>query len=453
MASSPHPKTLFHLVPTDSIAHDALLHPDNKRFVSMSSRRLPGLEVGFHVPSKAHGHVITRLGRNADLILRQSTPQNPMSAIHVVFAVNPATYQVMLSVRSKRPSSVELSILEEHGHDRKDVKEVKEVLTGDGVIVYGQNYSIKIASYRFRLFWRAVPSKEATNTCIQGAAYVDFFKALVIQGYQASQELVRDMRSRDRPTEFDVSEAQSWHITRLNTAKLPLFQDIEGLREYKAKGAFGQVFKAVDRSTGHLFAIKVVDLTIYQDGDIEAARALLHKEIKVMERVKHEHIIELLGHQRFDTLSPEIFMPLRDGSLSLLARSPSLRINHDQLSLMVLEQMFQALDYLANENLIHRDIKPDNILYSDLGDGRYLFQLADFGLAHHSSLAVTLCGTGYFQAPELWPQVSKVHAGQSHKLDIWSLFATIVAVHSAFPDFPPKTSDYSDVMGMLRDKA
>lgn len=146
-------------------------------------------------------------------------------------------------------------------------------------------------------------------------------------------------------------------------------------------------------------------------------------------------------------------MPLREGSLTSLAKSPNPTPIHDQLCSDVMEQMLSALDYLANENLIHRDLKPDNILYSKLGENRYLFQLADFGLAHHPSLATTFCGTGYFQAPEFWPGISKVNASQSPKIDVWSLFASIVAVHSRFGDFPPNTSDYSVVLNMLRTKA
>lgn len=93
-----------------------------------------------------------------------------------------------------------------------------------------------------------------------------------------------------------------------------------------------------------------------------------------------------------------------------------------RLSNDVLEHMLRALDYLAHENLIHRDVKPDNILYSKSNAG-FTFQLADFGLArhysrHHSSAGGTVCGTTGFQAPELFPLCSNVNAKQSPKLDI-----------------------------------
>jgi serine/threonine protein kinase len=144
-------------------------------------------------------------------------------------------------------------------------------------------------------------------------------------------------------------------------------------------------------------------------------------------------------------------MPLRSGSLTSLAKSPPPNIDYEQLCFMALGQMLSALDYLASENLIHRDVKPDNVLYFLL-NGRYVFQLADFGLAHHRSLITTFCGTGYYQAPELWPSISGVNAGQSPKLDIWSLLACIVAVCSRMEEFPPDTTDYGIVLGVLNTK-
>lgn len=141
-------------------------------------------------------------------------------------------------------------------------------------------------------------------------------------------------------------------------------------------------------------------------------------------------------------------MPLCSGSLTSLIKSPPTDIGYEELSIRVLGQMLSALDYLATENLIHRDVKPDNILYSRL-NGCYLFQLADFGLANYHSLATRVCGTAYYQAPELWPSVSGVNASQTPKLDVWSLFACIVAAGTRLEGFPPSTGDYSVVLHAL----
>ena len=162
--------TLFHLVPVprnlDSL--NALSHPDNKPFVSPSSQEGElGLEVGYHVPSVPGGHVITRLGRNSDLILRETNCEKRMSAVHVSFELHPSTQLVLLSVRSKYTTSVKFKMLQareeprlaereedntEHG--TKDGSEQGEEITGDGVILYGQNYELTIASYEFNLIWR-----------------------------------------------------------------------------------------------------------------------------------------------------------------------------------------------------------------------------------------------------------------------------------------------------------
>ncbi len=285
--NAPHPKTLFHLVPINQVAHDALRHPDNKRFVSHSSKGRLGLEVGYHVSLVPRGHVITRLGRDADLILCETSDEYPMSAVHVAFEINPATRLVVLSVRSKRLSTVRLAISkltdkqkpDEAGRGEDNPRqeapqddEAGEAIEGDGVILYLQNYVVCIASYKFELLW---PDNNI----------LDAVKAFVFQGYQTALAQLRAVRSRHQPTLRGNSEVVSWHNTRLNTTKRACVDDIRALREFKGAGSFGTVFQTVDRRSGDAIAVKVVNLGDY--GDIETARALLHREIKVMERLQH----------------------------------------------------------------------------------------------------------------------------------------------------------------------
>ena len=129
-------------------------------------------------------------------------------------------------------------------------------------------------------------------------------------------------------------------------------------------------------------------------------------------------------------------MPLRPGNLSSLANTQDRPCTDDQLCVKVLEQMLAALDYLALNDICHRDVKPENILYWVSTDSRgYTFQLADFGLANHRLLARTKCGTGYYEAPELYPEYGTFT--QSPKMDVWSLFATVIDIHHKF-SFPPE---------------
>lgn len=87
-APTPHRETLFHLVPPprNELAQAALTHDDNRKFVSMAASNRPGLEVGFHVPLYSHGPVITRLGRDADLILPGAS-----CGVHLEFRISAST--------------------------------------------------------------------------------------------------------------------------------------------------------------------------------------------------------------------------------------------------------------------------------------------------------------------------------------------------------------------------
>ncbi|CAK7217491.1 hypothetical protein SCUCBS95973_003172 [Sporothrix curviconia] len=141
-------------------------------------------------------------------------------------------------------------------------------------------------------------------------------------------------------------------------------------------------------------------------------------------------------------------MPLRAGSLQNLADDVSRPCTFDDLCTQVLQQMLGALDYLDCNGMCHRDVKPDNILYWDnTGHGVYTFQLADFGLAKHHLQATTLCGTPLYEVPELYPDLYGDYP-QSPKMDIWSLFATIIHVHPEFA-FPPRSHITSAIISAV----
>lgn len=111
--------------------------------------------------------------------------------------------------------------------------------------------------------------------------------------------------------------------------------------------------------------------------------------------------------------------------------------------------MLQALDFLAFRNQCHRNIKPQNILFSNLGQGSYLFQVADFGLVNHANFAETICGTRLYMAPDFFPELGDFR--QSPKVNVWSLFITLLSIHSelAFP--PPTWCGYGDILRAIRE--
>jgi serine/threonine protein kinase len=117
---------------------------------------------------------------------------------------------------------------------------------------------------------------------------------------------------------------------------------------------------------------------------------------------------------------PEIFMGLKDGTLTELVKDGCTRLLAEALSRHILE----ALTFLAGQDIVHRDVKPDNILYVRLPNQSThpCFQLGDFGLASHADFAVGRVGTPLYRAPEITFGSHR----QTPKVDVWSFFVTML---------------------------
>ena len=93
-----------------------------------------------------------------------------------------------------------------------------------------------------------------------------------------------------------------------------------------------------------------------------------------------------------------------------------------------MRQLFQALNHCHAVNVVHRDIKPDNIMITENDTVR----LIDFGLskARMSNKKMnTVAGTPYYMAPEV------INGSYSHKADIWSLGVLLYTLVSGYLPF------------------
>jgi len=117
----------------------------------------------------------------------------------------------------------------------------------------------------------------------------------------------------------------------------------------------------------------------------------------------------------------------------------------------VLYQMLCALDFLARKRVIYRDVRPDNILWSNTGSPDapiYRFILCDFNLCEDMGKSKSrLVGTSVYMAPE----AATGQVSLTPKFDVWSLFASMVWVYDAggFRDQETYLKSPSEIFGIL----
>ena len=92
---------------------------------------------------------------------------------------------------------------------------------------------------------------------------------------------------------------------------------------------------------------------------------------------------------------------------------------------LMFENVVASLEYIHAQRLIHRDIKPDNILIQEL-DGELCFKLADFGFSNMADQAFTWCGSPLYMAPEIC-----MRERQTSKVDVYSLGVVVLEVLGA----------------------
>jgi fused-like protein len=189
------------------------------------------------------------------------------------------------------------------------------------------------------------------------------------------------------------------------------------------EGSFGRVYKARRKYTGRLVAIKMINKLGQTKDDLDSFR----REIDLLQKVKHPNIMRMLSHCETDTDFCVV---------SELARGDLFQVIDDNQTLpedvlkCVAAQLFSSMAHLHSLKIIHRDMKPQNILIAEKGT----LKICDFGFARalsQTTLVLTsVKGTPLYMSPELVQEQP-----YDEKVDVWALGVILYELFHGKPPF------------------
>ena len=188
-------------------------------------------------------------------------------------------------------------------------------------------------------------------------------------------------------------------------------------------GAFGNVLKAVNKTTGEVVAIKKMKKKFSTWEECMSLR-----EVKSLRKLAHAHIIKLKEVIREND---ELFFVFEfmEGNLYQLMKSQEKFFSESTIR-SYMYQCLQALAHMHKHGFFHRDMKPENLLIT-----RDVLKIADFGLAREirSKPPFTeYVSTRWYRAPEVLLRAPSYNS----PIDIWAMGAIMAEMYMLRPLFP-----------------
>lgn len=226
------------------------------------------------------------------------------------------------------------------------------------------------------------------------------------------------------------------------------------------RGSYAEIYVARDRAATDgmppMVVIKALNVFLQGTPDLDLERTLIENfqnEAVALDRVRHPHIISRLGHGTAIDLAGTTFhylvleyMP--GGDLATLCRIEPLSFKE---TLFYLEQVCAGLAHAHACNVIHRDIKPQNLL---LSADRQIVKIADFGVAKLEATEgiITRVGTNVYAAPEHNPVVQTgaldlglATGSQSQLTPAADIFSLAKTTYTLLTGSPPRRFSHKQI--------
>ncbi|KAL3266878.1 hypothetical protein HHI36_011029 [Cryptolaemus montrouzieri] len=197
------------------------------------------------------------------------------------------------------------------------------------------------------------------------------------------------------------------------------------------EGGFGKVVAVKEKATNNKWAIKTISKSLSG-----LKLVFLQREIQILKMVSHPHIIYL--DRVYESIKKiYLVMELCHGELFLLFKEK--KSFSESITKRITTDLVSAVAYLHKNDIVHRDIKLENILLAknpkDPAD-EYYIKLSDFGLSviktgtGIESMLHDCCGTALYMAPEM------LSGSYSHQCDVWAIGVIIyLLLYGVYPFF------------------
>ena len=198
-------------------------------------------------------------------------------------------------------------------------------------------------------------------------------------------------------------------------------------RKRIGRGSFSKIYKGIHKDTRQIVAVKKIELD-----NIKKLNSNIEREINVMKKLSHPNIVKLYDVV-YDYNNNNIYLIIEYCSKGDFNKFLNKRPLKEKYARKYMRQLADGLKYLLENNIMHRDLKPHNILLTE--DNK--LKLSDFGFARYfekNTLVETLCGSPMYMAPEIMK-----HREYTNKSDLWSVGIIIYETLTGRPPFNSKT--------------